>query len=88
MISSRCSGGAKEKIFLNATVFRGMDSTMTPSKSRMRLPYGEHGTSNTTKVRHVGNSCAILTKGHRDSPPPLAEGALTLVPLPSPAEVE
>ena len=43
MISSRCSGGAKEKIFWNATVFRGMDSTMTPSKSRMRVVKGVLG---------------------------------------------
>jgi hypothetical protein len=40
MILSRCSGDAKEKIFLNAMVFRGMDSTMTPSKSRMRVVRG------------------------------------------------
>ena len=40
MISSRCLGGAKEKIFWNATVFKGMDSTMMPSKSRMRVVRG------------------------------------------------
>jgi hypothetical protein len=37
MISSSCFGDAKEKTFLNAAVFMGMDSTMTPSKSRMRV---------------------------------------------------
>jgi hypothetical protein len=40
MISSSCFGDAKEKTFLNAAVFMGMDSTMTPSKSRMRVVRG------------------------------------------------
>ena len=36
MISSRCLG-VKEKIFWNAAAFKGRDSTMVPSKSRMRV---------------------------------------------------